>query len=246
MADRARIVESPLRVSLRGGLPSPSTAWDAGAELARVLLAQPGVDACDITVNANRRQVISWARRGGQLRLSVHWALLEHHEDLVHLLTRGDRTAWARLRRRLPEHGAVGDLGPVEGSTHDLQRLLAVERERLPRDAGEVRLGWGRWPTTPPRRSLRLGSCDTGSPPQIRIHPVLDHPTVPAWFVGFVLFHELLHVVFPPIDRGLRREVHPASFRAAERRHPHHAAAVRWERERVQELLERARRHVGR
>lgn len=239
-----RASAAPLRVSLRGSLPSPSTAWDAGAALGRVLLAQPGVEACDLTVNANRRQVLSWARRGGQLRLSVHWALLEHHDDLVHLLTRGDRSAWARLRRRIPQQPVTGEVGPSRGRVHDLHRLLATERERLPRDPGELHLEWGRWPTIPPRRSLRLGSCDNASPPRIRIHPVLDHVDVPAWFVGFVLFHELLHVVFPPIDRGLRREVHPASFRAAERRHPHYAAALRWERERIHDLLARTRRQV--
>lgn len=237
-------VGAPLRVSLKGVLPSPSRAWDAGAALGRVLLAQPGVEVCDLTVNANRRQVISWKRQGGQLRLSVHWALLEHHDDLVHLLTRGDRSAWARLRRRLPKQATTGEAATTRGQCHDLDELLVLERERLPRDPGEVHLGWGRWPTIPPRRSLRLGSCDNGSPPQIRIHPVLDHDSVPAWFVGFVLFHELLHVIFPPIDRGLRRELHPASFRAAERRHPHYSDALRWENERVHELLERTRRRV--
>lgn len=239
---RTRQSDAELRIQLRTGLPSPTAAWDNGASLARLLLTQPGVQTCEITVNANRRQVVSWRSREGQLTVSVHWALLEHTDDLVRLVTTGDRTAWARLRRVLPQHTPLVDDPQTSGKMHDLQQLVAAERTHLRRDIGPVRVTWGRWSANPPMRSLRLGSCDAGDPPSIRIHPVLDHRFAPAWFVGFVLFHELLHVVHPPIDRGLRREVHPASFRAAERRHPQFEHALRWERDNIDELLALARR----
>lgn len=241
---RVRHRVEPIQITLRPGLPSPSVAWDAAAFLGEALRLETSVDRCEITVNANRRQVVSWRRQPQQLTLSVHWSLLEHVDDLVRLVTRGDRHAWSRLRRQLPrEAPRIQDGGPA-GAIHDLEELFARERLHIQRDLPPVSLAWGRWASRPPRHSLRLGSCDAGQPPLIRIHPVLDHHSVPAWFVGFVLYHELLHVVFPPIDRGPRRVVHPASFRAAERRHPHYEMALRWEQENLDDLLARARRQT--
>jgi len=73
----------------------------------------------------------------------------------------------------------------------------------------------------------------------IRIHPVLDHPEVPAWFVAFVLFHEMLHVAIPPEAGTKRRRVHTRRFRAAERAHPDYARAMAWEKTHVRHLIQR-------
>lgn len=126
---------------------------------------------------------------------------------------------------------------------HDLEPLLDQEARRIPLTTPIV-LGWGQWPSQPPRRSLRLGSCREGSPPTVRIHPVLDHGDVPEWFVGFIVHHELLHVRHPPLKQGARRVVHPRSFMQAERRHPLYAEATAWEAANIHALLRRARTHV--
>ncbi len=226
-----------VEVRLRGELPSASDAHDAGRRLGQRLLLHRGVPSCRVTVNANRHRVLSW-RLEPTPELSVHWALAPYPDEVMAVLD-GDRAAWSRLRAKLPSlEPTVEDLGPSTGEVHDLAALLAAQRAHLPR-APEVPVSWGRWPTVAPRRVLRLGSCSTGAEPVIRIHPVLDHAEVPDWFVGFILFHELLHVVFPPVPGSGRRVVHPRSFRAAERRHPDHARALAWERTHVLTLMRR-------
>lgn len=75
----------------------------------------------------------------------------------------------------------------------------------------------------------------------IRIHPVLDHPDVPDWFVAFVLFHEMLHIAIPPEEGGKRRRVHTPRFRAAERQHPDYGRATAWEQQNIRALIARIR-----
>lgn len=229
-----------IEVVLQGSLPSATRSWDDARALGLALLERhPGRSACTVRITANRRSVLWWRRSADHLLLSVHWALAPHADEVLRVVER-DPAAWARLRAHLPERPPSPARTEPAGRVHDLAALTALERQRLP-DLPEVPVTWGRWSGRPARRSLRLGSCEPGPSPLIRIHPVLDHADVPGWFVGFVLFHELLHVVHPPIEREGRRLVHPPAFRAAERRHPHHSDAHAWELKNLDALLRRTR-----
>ena len=72
----------------------------------------------------------------------------------------------------------------------------------------------------------------------IRIHPVLDRPTVPRFFLESVVHHEMLHHQLGGVsDRAGRTVYHTRAFREAEARFPHHRAALAWEKEHLPELL---------
>ncbi len=123
------------------------------------------------------------------------------------------------------------------GAVYDLEDIL---RRVCEVDVGyplPLRIGWG----TPRRyrrrpRSLRLGSYH---PLQrlIRIHPILDQPQVPEYFIRFVVFHEVLHYMIPPVDSGGRALVHSREFRVQERAHPDYERALAWERTEFPRLL---------
>ena len=51
----------------------------------------------------------------------------------------------------------------------------------------------------------------------IRIHPVLDHPSVPDYFVAWIVFHEMLHGKYEVVRKGDRRCFHSKEFIAEER-----------------------------
>ena len=135
------------------------------------------------------------------------------------------------------------------GETYDLEALaeglLALEfasdfGEELARPA----LTWGRRGRSKTRRSLRLGSFEPATH-LVRIHPVLDQPGVPEWFVRFIVFHELLHAVMPPYQDGSGRWVHHgAEFRARERSYPDHDRACAWEQLMLPKLIRSARTGV--
>jgi CRISPR/Cas system CMR subunit Cmr6 (Cas7 group RAMP superfamily) len=53
---------------------------------------------------------------------------------------------------------------------------------------------WGQQITRKKRRSIRLGSYNHATT-EIRIHPLLNKPDIPAFFIQSVIFHEYLHHV---------------------------------------------------
>ena len=88
------------------------------------------------------------------------------------------------------------------------------------------------------RKSIRLGVYDHQTR-EIRVHPALDRPEVPAFFVEFIVFHEMLHQLFPSSNGPGRRVHHPRAFRDCERAFPLYEAAITWERENLRALLHR-------
>ncbi len=105
----------------------------------------------------------------------------------------------------------------------------------------EVRIGWGRSGALPGRTSIRAGVY-LHTARAIRIHPALDREDVPEFYVASVVFHEMLHQVVPPAERGGRRSIHGREFRRRERAYVDHARAAAWERENVHRLLASPRR----
>ena len=72
----------------------------------------------------------------------------------------------------------------------------------------------------------------------IRVHPLLDAPFVPYWFMEYVLFHEMLHATVPDeFDQNGRRRVHTEKFRRRERTFPFFGRARRWEEENLARFL---------
>lgn len=237
-----------IRVELSRQTPEACAAWDAAHTLARALTDRdPRLEHVTIAVHANRRELLRW-RITNIAHLSVHWALVPHTDRVLAVLD-GSSETWEELVGFLPA-APLPRLAP-RGRVHDLVTLLADQHRHLHHvqlppgvDASIAKVTWGRFAGRAPRRILRLGSCDGGAPPVLRIHPVLDHDTVPSWFVGFVLYHELLHVVLPPIVRGSKRIVHPPAFRRAERVHPDYVRSLEWERANIPLLLARCRQRA--
>ncbi|MEZ4240147.1 MAG: hypothetical protein R3F59_29145 [Myxococcota bacterium] len=225
-------------MALTGRPPDPMRTWDAAMALGAAVVAHhPGIERCKVAVHGNRRSGLRW-RLGRDSAVWLHWALAPHVQQVIAVIS-GDDAAWQTLQRELPPPKPPR-LQPV-GRVHDLRELAVQARAHLPRPAPLVHLTWGRFSARPPTRTLRLGSCALVEPPLVRIHPVLDHETVPGWFVSFVVFHELLHLLFPPAEGEGRRVLHSAALRAAEAAHPDHARAEALERAQVREWLRRCR-----
>ncbi len=228
-----------IEVTLRGQPPSATDAWDAAHRLGRRLVDRHALALCEVTVNDNRKRMLWWRITSIQAAVSAHWSIIGHTDDLIAVLDHVPG-AWERLQRHLPSH-APPPLEP-RGRVHDLDALTRAELAHVP-DVPPVDVTWGRWPNRAPRRSLRLGSCEGTL---VRIHPVLDHETVPDWFVGFILFHELLHAAMPTKVVGGRRQIHPPAFRRREAAHPRYHDALAWEQRHIVRLLNRAAAAVRR
>ncbi|MDG1051378.1 MAG: hypothetical protein P8R46_14310 [Planctomycetota bacterium] len=147
----------------------------------------------------------------------------------------------------LPRRTAKVSIEPA-GNVHDLETLALplivgeFANDFRPRGPHErPRITWGRRARSKSRRSLRLGSFEPESR-VVRIHPVLDQRAVPAWFVTFVLKHELLHSVLPSYRDAKGKWVHHGpEFRGRESAWLEYESALRWERQNLPRLIRSAR-----
>ncbi len=109
------------------------------------------------------------------------------------------------------------------GRVHSLKKIFARLNERHFNGQLEVRhIGWGK------RRSrVRLGHYDPVHQ-TIAISPLLDSADVPGTVVEYLVYHEMLHILFSDPEAPGRRVHHPAAFRQAERGFPGYREATRF------------------
>ncbi|MCC8189533.1 MAG: hypothetical protein LIP77_02690 [Planctomycetes bacterium] len=94
-----------------------------------------------------------------------------------------------------------------------------------------ARVVWGRRGTRRGRRSIRF-ACYDPERNLVIMNRKLDSPDIPAYFVEYVLFHELLHEVLGIGRRADgRRDIHGSLFKLMESTYPDFAKAVRFEKE---------------
>jgi hypothetical protein len=204
-----------------------------------------------LTIHDNRSTMVSFRRKSGEVHYRVHHMFLDAPAEIVRALATfaGTSKGWAarrsdagtRIDAFVRQHRArIGapraDRLQPRGRAHDLQAIF----ERLNREwfgeLIEARIGWG-----PVRSGRRRRTIKTGVYVQdariIRIHPTLDRPEVPEFYVAAVVFHEMLHQAVPAREVNGRRVVHSAEFRRRERAYPDHERARAWEERNLSLLL---------
>lgn len=67
-----------------------------------------------------------------------------------------------------------------------------------------------------PRTRVMFGSYDHYQK-LIRIHRRLDQAHIPEYFIAYIVYHEMLHYVLPPIYERRRRKIHHPAFIEKER-----------------------------
>ncbi len=248
-APRTSSSRAPERVAL-SRLPQSSAARQAQREAqARALhqALESRLGPVRLVVTANRRRMVSSARRAGGRELRVHERFLGCEPRVADALAgfvRGEPSAREALRAfvmatppQAPRTPAPPEQLRVAGRCHDLSCLMRRAARLLgsPRALDQVQITWGRRGRG--QRSILLGSYDFGRK-LVRIHPALDQAWVPAAFVEFVIYHELIHALCPPEVVNGRRKVHTEAFKALERRFPCYEEALAWERANLHRLLE--------
>jgi hypothetical protein len=216
--------------------------------LARRLAARVGAPV-RLAVTDNRSTMVSFRRRPGGLSLRLHHMFLEAPDEVVvavaEYAARGRAQAGRVLDDFIRAHQRVVPPRPrkpgelvARGKCHDLKELFDGLNHRFFQGGVTARIGWGRAWSKRRRRSIRLGVYDHAAR-EIRIHSALDQPDVPRFFVEYIVFHEMLHQLFPsPRARG-RQVHHPPAFKDREKAYPHYTAALAWEKENLNALLRR-------
>lgn len=200
-----------------------------------------------LVVTDNRSTMLSAQSKGGRLEVRLHHMFLTADEDILEAV--GDYLAGSQrpagtIDRFIEEHRARY-VAPVcrqsalhaQGLHHDLRAIVDDLAERHLGGRVDVKITWGK--RVQPKRRQRSLQLGTYLPDEqlIRIHPVLDQPWVPSFFVEAVVFHEMLHHDMPAVVKSGRRHYHTNAFKRRERSFEYHSAAEQWEKENLWRLL---------
>lgn len=265
----AAAIRVPDRISVPFSLPtaSPQLYVHEGARQAlerRLKAAFPGRPVV-LSITDNRHSIISHTLKNGVLHARIHHMFLDAPPRVLDALVRyvacADKQASqlvgqyidanaSRLARRRRRAIPLD----TKGKHHDLLAIFNDINAKYFDGACTALVTWGRRTKRPrrkPRRAIKLGSY-ASLERLIRIHPVLDKPWVPRYFVAYVLYHEMLHHVIPSARGSMRvpssnmtsarghlarRVLHPPEFLERERQFRNYERALDWERRHIGRLL---------
>ena len=126
-------------------------------------------------------------------------------------------------------------ISSARGQVYDLEKMFQrLNRRYFDGDLEKPTLTWSQ------RRTRRILGHHDSAHDTIVISKTLDAEDIPAWFVEYILYHEMLHIKHPARLIKGRRYYHTNAFRSEEQRFPYY--------EKAQLMLERIayQRHVPR
>ncbi len=241
--------------------PRPVVPRHAAERLQRRLcrhigLLSPSNPRVDVHLTDNCSTMLSVRREPGRYRLRLHHMFVSASPQVVAALGRyvihpeaeASATLDAFIAEQAEHFGSTQTpstrrsrvIEKTDGEHHDLRALFDDLNAGYFGGAIDAKITWGRRKrrNDPPRlhRSLTMGSYSVEDR-LIRIHPTLDRPDVPGYYLAWIVYHEMLHQKHGIPEAGGRRQFHPPSFLAEERLFDEYERAHRWEREHHHRLL---------
>lgn len=209
----------------------------------------------DIVFHRNRTTMASWSRKGSRGTLRLHQIFRRAPAELLevlvrHFFTRISPSESRRLRAQIMDFveqnrvatlcdGSLPRVRPPRGKVYNLDQVRTkITQLYIPERLGDLtgpRMGWS-WRATP---SL-MGKWIEGPPGSrnlIVVNRLLDNDKVPPYYLEYIVYHEILHDLFPIRREAGRWVHHPVEFRRRERRFALYQKARRWEEERLSRLL---------
>ncbi|NDD57663.1 MAG: hypothetical protein EBZ47_00200 [Chlamydiae bacterium] len=123
------------------------------------------------------------------------------------------------------------------GPTHNLKEIFDQMNARYFQGRLELSIYWfGRQSKSSRINRKVLGYYDAKNK-RIKIHHSLNDPFYPPYFIAYVVYHEMLHSVVPPLLGQKKRQVHHAVFKQKERLFEDYTKAKEWEKENLRKIL---------
>jgi len=178
----------------------------------------------------------------GLVRVRVHHMFLDAPPEVVRALSQFIRQPNQECHQALnayirsnahriggrPRHKASLNLSH-KGFQFDLREIYDRLNHQYFDGRLRVRITWGKSNRRNRRYSIDFGSYDAAKR-IIRINPALDRPSVPGFFVDYIVYHEMLHAAigFAEAPNG-RRSIHSPRFLEEEKQFRFYRSALRWQ-----------------
>ncbi len=105
----------------------------------------------------------------------------------------------------------------TQGEYYDLSKLYHAVNDQYFQGELDLQITWAGERDSKPKTRVMFGSFHHQKK-LIKIHRRLDQAHVPYFFISFVIYHEMLHHVLPPLKRKKeKRRIHHSSFTEKEK-----------------------------
>lgn len=94
----------------------------------------------------------------------------------------------------------------------------------------EAKITWGKNISKKIVRTRQLGSYNEKDK-VIRINPILDNENIPLFYIGYIVYHEMLHAYLGIKRVNKRRYIHYKEFKIKEKQYLYYNDALMWEKE---------------
>ncbi|MFZ7112368.1 MAG: SprT-like domain-containing protein [Desulfatiglandales bacterium] len=223
------------------GIKGASDKWDSEGLKKRLshLLNAP----LSLTITDNLRSMISVLRKDAAYLLRLHHMFLDADEavltSLAHYISGGnscqvksdlrhfiERHAYSVRKLARPARARRHNIH-VQGRYFDLQKTFSRLNRDYFQNRMDCRITWGNRKRKTGKASIRLGSYSQQTQ-TIRVNPILDRASVPAFVLDHIIYHEMLHHALGFVNKNGRRLVHHQRFRELERGFVRHEDARLW------------------
>ena len=217
----------------------PVFPFQNDADSLRICLCTAAGRDISLTVTDNSTSMVFVRTKGAAVSVRLHRMFLSAGDDVIgelaDFIRRGRgrtpliRDYIRRNRRLLRKSPTRRTVFKTEGRYHDLAGIYREINGRYFEGRVSAGITWGVKNRRRYARKRTLGSY-SGHTDTIRINTILDRKSVPSYFIGFVVYHEMLHADMGTGGGNKRRSVHPAEFRVRECLYHDYEKALAWER----------------
>ena len=192
----------------------------------------------NITLTTNSRHMVSVRRAASGASVRLHRIFLLAPSEVIEEvsgLLRGKRGRTPLLSAFIGgmEHEIRAHAPPARevssGIHYDLREIFDSVNGEYFANTVSAAISWGARRRRQRVRRRTLGSYNrlTGS---ISINQLLDNPSVPAYYLRFIVYHEMLHAHLGAERKSTRRVWHSKAFREKERMFRDYALVTEWEK----------------
>ena len=202
---------------------------------------------CKVIFNENKAVFFRSEIVQNHLHLYLHRLFLEAPtpvlEAVFRFAVKKDKKALSILRQMVDlhylNHPELVSKVEAKGVFVDLQEIYETVKKNYFDSEFHVHITWSNRKYRGKFRSITFGSYDRKEN-LIRIHPILDHPEIPMYFLEFLVYHEMLHAIcLPLIDKNGKRTVHTSEFQKKEKLFSQYEKAKQWEKKSLNLLKKR-------
>ena len=110
-----------------------------------------------------------------------------------------------------------------EGEHYNLDEIYAKINQTYFEGKLNLHITWFNPKKSRYQRRIVLG-CYHRDKKLVKINRVLDQPDIPEYYISFIVYHEMLHHVAPPIEKRFRkRQIHHQEFKDLEKKFQEYA-----------------------